>query len=80
LARQRANVSLIGSHADYTSVLDAIKTLDAERICLGCESPFALMHACVATYGGLLDGEVTKPEKAEIMGGNTLTLFGFDSQ
>jgi hypothetical protein len=34
------------------------------------------MHVCVAMYDAMPDGEVAKEEKAMIMGGNILGLFG----
>ncbi len=67
---------LIGSLVRHTSVLDAIKTLGADRVSFGSDTPFALMHVCVAEYNALLDGEVTPEEKNQIMGGNLLRLLG----
>lgn len=78
LARQHSNVTLIGSEINPISVLKAIKALGAERVCFGSDAPFRLMHVCVAMYDALLDGEVTKEEKAKIMGGNILGLCGID--
>ena len=49
--------------------------LGANRIGFGSDTPFALMHVCVAEYNALLDGEVTPEEKAQIMGGNILRLL-----
>jgi predicted TIM-barrel fold metal-dependent hydrolase len=76
LARQHSNVTLIGSEVSSVAVLNAVKSLGAERVCFGSDAPFGLMHVCVACYNALLDGEVTKREKARIMGGNILELFG----
>ncbi|MCX5644110.1 MAG: hypothetical protein NTZ17_05420 [Phycisphaerae bacterium] len=56
-------------------MLDDIKTLGAGRVCFGSDTPFALMHVCVAEYNALLDGEVTLEEKAQVMGGNILRLL-----
>ena len=80
LARLHSNVTLIGSEINPTSVLIAIKALGAERVCFGSDAPFGLMHVCVAMYDALLDGEVTKQQKAKIMGGNILRLCGIDDQ
>ena len=74
MAQECPNLHLIGSMVHHTSVLDAIKTLGASRVCFGSDTPFALMHVCVAEYNALLDGEVTPQEKAQIMGGNLLRL------
>ena len=76
MAQECPNLYLIGSMVLHTSVLDAIKTLGASRVCFGSDTPFALMHVCVAEYNALLDGEVTAQEKAQIMGGNLLGLLG----
>jgi len=55
-----------------------MKSLRAERVCFGSDAPFGLMHVCVAMYDALLDSEVTKDQKAKIMGGNILGLCGID--
>jgi len=78
LARQHSNVTLIGSEINPISVLNAVKSLGAQRVCFGSDAPFGLMHVCVAMYDALLDGEVTKEEKTQIMGGNILRLCGID--
>jgi predicted TIM-barrel fold metal-dependent hydrolase len=80
LARQHSTVTLVGSEVGPASVLKAVKTLGAERVCFGSDTPFGLMHVCVAMYDALLDDEVTKEEKAKIMGGNILELFGLAEQ
>ena len=76
LAQGHANVTLIGSEINPIAILNAVKTLGAERVCFGSDTPFALMHVCVAMYEALLDGEVSEAGKAKIMGGNILRLFG----
>ena len=76
LAREYANVTLIGSEINPIAVLNAVKALGAERVCFGSDTPFALMHVCVAMYEALLDGEVSEAGKAKIMWGNILRLFG----
>ena len=76
MAQEYPNVHLIGSEIGHTSILEAIKALGAGRVCFGSDTPFALMHVCVAMYDAMLDGEVTSEEKAQIMGGNVLRLFG----
>ncbi len=75
MAQECPNLYLVDSMVQHTSVLDAIKTLGAGRVCFGSDTPFALMHVCVAEYNALLDGEVTAQEKAQIMGGNLLRLL-----
>jgi predicted TIM-barrel fold metal-dependent hydrolase len=76
MAQQYPNLHLIGSMVHHTSVLDAIRTLGASRVCFGSDTPFALMHVCVAEYNALLDGEVTPEEKNQVMGSNLLRLLG----
>jgi len=76
MAQECPNLHLIGSMVHHTSVLDAVKTLGASRVCFGSDTPFALMHVCVAEYDALLAGEVTPEEKSQIMGGNLLRLLG----
>jgi predicted TIM-barrel fold metal-dependent hydrolase len=75
MAQDYPNLHLIGSMVHHTSILDAIKTLGASRVAFGSDTPFALMHVCVAEYNALLDGEVTAQEKAQVMGGNLLRLL-----
>jgi predicted TIM-barrel fold metal-dependent hydrolase len=75
MAQECPNLHLIGSMVHHVSVLDAIKTLDAGRVCFGSDTPFALMHVCVAEYHALLDGEVTPEAKAQVMDGNLLRLL-----
>jgi predicted TIM-barrel fold metal-dependent hydrolase len=75
-ARECPNLHLIGSMINHTSILAAIKALGADRVCFGSDTPFALMHVCVAMYDALLDGELSDAEKARVMGGNLLSVFG----
>jgi predicted TIM-barrel fold metal-dependent hydrolase len=76
MAQECPNLHLIGSMVLHTSVLNALKTLGAGRVSFGSDTPFALMHVCVAAYHALLEGEVTPEEKARVMGGNLLRLLG----
>ena len=48
LARQHSNVTLIGSETNPIYVLNAVKALGAERVCFDSDTPFGLMHVCVA--------------------------------
>jgi hypothetical protein len=75
MAQECPNLHLVGSMVHHASVLDAIKTLGTGRVSFGSDTPFALMHVCVAEYNALLDGEVTPEEKAQVMGGNLLRLL-----
>ena len=75
-AQENPNMILVGSSTSDNAVLQAIKTLGAERVCFGSDSPFQRQHVALATYNALLDGEVTESEKALVMGGNIVRLFG----
>jgi uncharacterized protein len=76
MAQECPNLYLVGSMVHHASILNAIQALGAGRVCFGSDTPFALMHVCVAMYEALLEGEVTAGEKARIMGGNLLRLLG----
>jgi predicted TIM-barrel fold metal-dependent hydrolase len=75
VAQECANLTLIGSAVRATAVLKAVKTLGADRVCFGSDTPFALMHVELAKYNALLDGEVSEEEKRLIMGGNIARLM-----
>ena len=78
MAQECPNLTLIGSAVRAVAVLKAIKTLGADRVCFGSDTPFALMHVEVAKYNALLDGEVTLEEQQMIMAGNIARLVGLD--
>jgi predicted TIM-barrel fold metal-dependent hydrolase len=75
VAQECPNITLIGSGVRAVNILKAVKTLGAERVCFGSDTPFALMHVEIAMYNALLEGEVTPEEKALVMGGNIARLF-----
>jgi hypothetical protein len=79
IAAEHNNITLIGSAVRARPILKAIKTLGADRVCFGSDTPFNLMRVEVAKYNALLDGEVTPEEHAAIMGGNIARLFGIAS-
>lgn len=74
-AQECPNLHLIGSMINHTSILDGIETLGPERICFGSDTPFALMHVCVAMYRAMLQ-DFDSDAAELIMGGNILKLFG----
>ena len=76
IAGQHLNITLIGSAVRAIPILKAVKTLGADRVCFGSDTPFELMHVEVAKYNALLDGEVTPEEKELIMGGNIARILG----
>ncbi len=74
-AERYSNINLIGSNVGAKAVLKAIKTLGAERVCFGSDTPFQLMHVELAKYNALLNDVVTLKEKKLIMGGNIMRLL-----
>jgi predicted TIM-barrel fold metal-dependent hydrolase len=75
MAQECPNLTLIGSAVRPRAILKAIKTLGADRVCFGSDTPFELMHVEVAKYNALLDHEVTREEKRLIMAGNIARLL-----
>lgn len=69
-AAQHANMLLIGSAISYKTVMKAIESLGADRVCFGSDAPFAYQHVEVAAYHALLKDAVSEDEKALIMGEN----------
>ncbi len=75
MAQECPNLILIGSAVRAPAILKAIKTLGADRVCFGSDTPFELIHVEVAKYHALLDGEVAPEEKRQVMGGNIARLL-----
>jgi len=76
IARENANMFLVGSHAPYSAVLQAIRALGADRVCFGSDAPFLMMHVELAMHKALLEHEVSDKEKEDVLGGNIIRLFG----
>jgi predicted TIM-barrel fold metal-dependent hydrolase len=76
VAATRPNITLIGSEVRPVPILTAIKTLGADRVCFGSDTPFELMHVELAKYRALLDGEVSEEEQTAILGGNIARVLG----
>jgi predicted TIM-barrel fold metal-dependent hydrolase len=74
-ARQHSNMYLVGSQTLYQSVLRAIKTLGADRVCFGSDAPFQMMYVEVATYTTMLEAELSEDEVYNVMAGNIIRLF-----
>jgi predicted TIM-barrel fold metal-dependent hydrolase len=79
IARDCPNLHLIGSAIRAIRVLEAVRTLGADRVSFGSDTPFALMWVERAKYDALLDGEVSAGDRQKIMGGNVARLFGLDA-
>ena len=75
-AQECPNITLIGSGVRAVNILKAIKTLGAQRVCFGSDTPFALMHVELAMYEALMRDQVTEQQRALILGGNIQRLFG----
>ncbi len=69
------NVTLIGSAVEPSVVLEAVRSVGAERVCFGSDAPFRLMHVELASYRALLDRECTPAELAAIYGDNVRRLL-----
>jgi len=76
MAQECPNMVLVGSATTTKAVLKAIRILGAERVCFGTDAPFQMQHVVHATYRALLEDEVSEEEKALVMGGNIVRLFG----
>lgn len=76
IAREHPNLTLVGSAVRAIPILAAIKSLGAERVCFGSDTPFELMHVELAKYRALLDGETTPAEQALVLGGTIARVLG----
>jgi hypothetical protein len=65
---------LIDSEADYREVLKALKTLGAERVCYGSDTPFCPMRYEFALRGVIYQ-ELSEADRAKVMGGNIARLL-----
>jgi uncharacterized protein len=79
VAAEHPNITIIGSAIGPIPILDGIRTLGANRICFGSDTPFELMHVELAKYRELLDGEVSEDEQGMILAGNLLRLIRLDA-
>lgn len=77
-ASECPNITMIGSAVQYRSILKAVKTLGADRICFGSDTPFAYMRVELAAWRALLDGEVTDKEREMLLGGNIAKILDIE--
>ncbi len=75
-AQECPNITLIGSGVRAVNILNAIKTLGADRVCFGSDTPFALMHVELAMYQALMQNEVSAADQELVLGGNIARLLG----
>jgi uncharacterized protein len=76
VAALHSNITLIGSAVKTRAIVKAIKTLGANRVCFGSDTPFDPMHVEVARYFAILSDLVTELDKNAVMGENIGRLFG----
>lgn len=76
VAQEYPNITLIGSAVRAVNILKAIKTLGADRVCFGSDTPFAMMHVELAMYKALMQDEISADDQALVLGGNMARLFG----
>ena len=75
VAQECPNITMIGSAIQATKILKAIKSLGAERVCFGSDTPFAMMHVELAMYKALMQDEISEEEQALVLGGNIARMF-----
>lgn len=80
VAEEHPNLTLVGSAVRAIPILRAIRTLGAERVCFGSDTPFELMHVELAKYRALLEGEVSAEERERVMGGTIARLLGIEGR
>jgi predicted TIM-barrel fold metal-dependent hydrolase len=79
VAKTRPNIYLVGSAVRAIPILKAIRTLGADRVCFGSDTPFELLHVEVAKYESLLKDEISASDYAKVMGGNLARIFGLEA-
>jgi len=77
VARTCPNVFLIGSAIDEGYVHLALRSLGADRVCFGSDTPFGLMHVRLAMYRALLR-DFSPEDQAKVLGGNIIRALGID--
>jgi len=68
-AQRYNNITLIGSAVSFKAILHAIQTLGAERVCFGSDTPFRMMHVCLAAYQAMMR-DLPADDQAKVLGGN----------
>jgi predicted TIM-barrel fold metal-dependent hydrolase len=75
VARERPNITLIGSAIGERAILAALNALGPDRLCFGSDMPFGLMHVQLAMYRALLRDH-DAASQAEVLGGNLARVLG----
>lgn len=76
VAQECPNVTLVGSGVRIPSILNAVQTLGAHRVCFGSDTPFELMWVCIAQYEALFKKILTPEEFDMIMYKNIANVLG----
>ncbi|MBM4457524.1 MAG: amidohydrolase [Chloroflexi bacterium] len=77
VARERPNITLIGSAIGERAILRALNALGPDRLCFGSDMPFGLLHVQLAMYRALLrDHDATA--QAKVLGGNLARVLGIE--
>jgi len=73
-----SSITVIGSGVRAINILKAIKTLGADRVCFGSDTPFAMMRVELAMYAALMKDQVVGEDRDLVLGGNIARLFGIE--
>jgi predicted TIM-barrel fold metal-dependent hydrolase len=76
-AQKYNNITIIGSAIPFGAVLQAIETLGTERVCFGSDTPFQIMHVCLAAYRALMR-DIDEAGQSQVLGGNVVRLLGLE--
>ena len=63
------SITLISSAVDERAILGAVHTFGPDRLCVGSDKPFRLMHVVLAMYRGMLRN-FDETDQAKVMSGN----------
>lgn len=69
LAAPHPNILIADSEAQPSWILNAVRTLGAERVCYASDAPFQLMHVMLAMHLALLR-DLTVEDRDRVMGGS----------
>jgi predicted TIM-barrel fold metal-dependent hydrolase len=76
MAEQYPNLVLIGSAVRFEAVYKAIQQLGTQRVCYGSDTPFSMMHVCVAAYQAMLKDDLSPQDFENVMSGNICRVLG----
>ena len=79
VAQEHPSLTLVGSAVRAIPILTAVRTLGAERVCFGSDTPFELMHVELAKYRALLESEISAPDLDMVLGGTIARVLRLTS-